>query len=129
MADEINDNSTLARGRALVDKVNPGMEEVLEEKYGEYVPEIGKSVVDFAYGQQYSRPGLDLKSRYIATIAALTALGGQTSPQLKVNIQGALKAGLSKQEIGEIIWQMSLYGGFPSAINALNSALEVFEEE
>lgn len=129
MTDETIDESTLARGRELVDKVNPGMEEVLEEKYGEFVPGIGSSVVDFAYGQQYSRPGLDLKSRYIATIAALTALGGQTSPQLKVNIQGALKAGLKKQEIGEIIWQMSLYGGFPSAINALNTAMEVFEEE
>ncbi len=87
-----------------------------------------ESVVDFAYGQQYSRPGLELKSRYIATIAALTALGGQTSPQLKVNIEGALKAGLSKHEIGEVIWQMSLYGGFPAAINALNAVLEIFEE-
>lgn len=127
MVDETKDNSTLARGRALVEEMNPGMEEVLEERYGEFVPGIGKSVVDFAYGQQYSRPGLDLKSRYIATIAALTALGGQTSPQLKVNVQGALKAGLTKQEIGEIIWQMSLYGGFPSSINALNAAIEVFE--
>jgi len=72
---------------------------------------------------------LDLKSRYIATIAALTALGGHTSPQLKVNIQGALNAGLTKREIGEIIWQMSLYGGFPAAINALNSALELFGED
>jgi 4-carboxymuconolactone decarboxylase len=112
----------------MVKELNPGMEEVLEQKYGEFVPGIGESVVDFAFGQQYARPGLDLKSRYIATIAALTALGGHTAPQLKVNMQGALKAGLTKQEIGEVIWQMSLYGGFPAAINALNSALEVFAE-
>lgn len=128
MTDKSENKDTLARGRALVEEVNPGMEEVLEARYGKYVPGIGKSVVDFAYGQQYSRPGLDLKSRYIATIAALTALGGQTSPQLKVNIEGALKAGLTKEEIGEVIWQMSLYGGFPSSINALNTALEVFNE-
>ncbi|WP_444930145.1 carboxymuconolactone decarboxylase family protein [Microbulbifer sp. SSSA002] len=128
MNDKTEVSNTLSRGRALVEEVNPGMEEVLEQRYGKYVPGIGESVVDFAYGQQYSRPGLDLKSRYIATIAALTAIGGQTSPQLKVNIQGALKAGLTKEEIGEIIWQMSLYGGFPSSINALNTALEVFEE-
>lgn len=119
---------TLARGRALVNDVNPGMEEVLEERYGKYVPGIGKSVVDFVYGQQYARPGLDLKSRYIATIAALTALGGQTSPQLKINIEGGLKAGLTKEEIGEVIWQMSLYGGFPASINALNAAMEVFNK-
>jgi 4-carboxymuconolactone decarboxylase len=129
MTDEFDNKDTLAKGRALVEELNPGMEDVLEKRYGKYVPGIGKSVVDFAYGQQYSRPGLDLKSRYIATIAALTALGGQTSPQLKINIQGALNSGLTKEEIGEIIWQMSLYGGFPSSINALNTALEVFNEE
>ncbi len=61
----MNDKDTLARGRALVEVVNPGMEEALEQRYGKYVPDIGKSVVDFAYGQQYSRPGLDLKSHYI----------------------------------------------------------------
>lgn len=128
MTDKAKTNSTLERGREMVKELNPGMEEVLEQKYGEFVPGIGESVVDFAFGQQYARPGLDLKSRYIATIAALTALGGHTAPQLKVNMQGALKAGLTKQEIGEVIWQMSLYGGFPAAINALNSALEVFAE-
>lgn len=128
MSNKDENIDTLARGRALVNEVNPGMEEVLEQRYGKYVPGIGKSVVDVAYGQQYTRPGLDLKSRYVATIAALTALGGQTSPQLKVNIEGALKVGLTKEEIGEVIWQMSLYGGLPASINALNTALEVFEE-
>ncbi len=61
----MDDKDTLARGRALVEEVNPGMEETLEQRYGKYVSGIGKSVVDFAYGQQYSKPGLDLKSRYI----------------------------------------------------------------
>ncbi|MEY8099031.1 carboxymuconolactone decarboxylase family protein [Falsihalocynthiibacter sp. S25ZX9] len=46
-----------------------------------------------------------------------------------VNIAGGRKAGLSKEEIAEVIWQMALYGGFPSAINALNAALEAFEAE
>lgn len=119
---------SLERGRELVAKVNPGMEEVLEERYGKYVPGIGASVVDFAYGQQYARPGLDLRSRYLATIAALTALGGQTAPQLRVNIEGALRAGVTREEIGEVIWQMSLYGGFPAAINALNVAVDVFDK-
>jgi 4-carboxymuconolactone decarboxylase len=72
---------------------------------------------------------LPLRDRYLGTIAALAALGGQTKPQLMVNIAGGRKAGLSKEEIAEVIWQMALYGGFPSAINALNAALEVFEAE
>ena len=90
---------------------------------------MAEGIVDFAYGRQYARPGLPLRDRYIATIAALTALGGQTAPQLKVNIAGGRKAGLSQREIGEVIWQMSLYGGFPAAVNGLNAALEVFAAE
>ena len=70
-----------------------------------------------------------MRDRYLATIAALTALGGQTAPQLAVNIAGGRKAGLSREEIGEVIWQMALYGGLPAAINGLNTALEVFEKE
>lgn len=90
---------------------------------------MAEGVVDFAYGRQYARPGLPLRERYIARIAALTALDGRTAPQLKVNIAGSRKAGLSREEIAETIWQMSLYGGFPAAINALNAALEVFAAE
>ena len=122
-------NDTYARGHALSETLNPGMEQALEEKYGALLPGMPESVVDFAYGQQYSRPGLALRDRYLATIAALTALGGQTAPQLKINIAGGLKAGLSKSEIAETIWQMSLYGGLPAGINALNAALEVFGQE
>lgn len=121
--------STTDTGRALSEALNPGMEAALEARYGHLLPGMAEAVVDFAYGRQYARPGLPLRDRYIATIAALTALGGQTRPQLKVNIAGGRKAGLSREEISETIWQMALYGGFPSAINALNAALEVFAEE
>ena len=120
--------TALETGRRLVDKVNPGMEAVLEERYGHLLPGMAESVVEFAYGRQYARDGLDLKTRYLATIAALTALGGQTKPQLKVNIQGALDTGATEKEIAEVIWQMALYGGFPAAINGLNAALEVFDQ-
>lgn len=122
-------DDTYKIGKELSESLNPGMEDALRQRYGHLVPGMAESVVDFAYGQQYAREGLDLKTRYLATIAALTALGSQTKPQLKVNIVGALKAGASQREIGEVIWQMALYGGFPAAVNALNAALEVFEEE
>ncbi len=120
---------TTALGRTLSEQLNPGMENALSEKYGHLVPELAEGVVDFAYGRQYGRDGLSLRDRYLATIAALTALGGQTAPQLRVNISGGLKAGLTQKEIADVIWQMSLYGGFPAAINALNTAIEVFEND
>ena len=116
------------RGRALSEDLNPGMEAALNARYGHLLPQMAEGIVDFAYGRQYAEEGLPLRDRYLATIAALTALGGQTRPQLKVNIAGGLKVGLTQKEIAEVIWQMSMYGGFPAAINALNTALEVFDE-
>ncbi|MEM8730167.1 MAG: carboxymuconolactone decarboxylase family protein, partial [Pseudomonadota bacterium] len=82
----------------------------------------------WAYGRHYARPGLDLRTRQLCTVAALTALGGQTGPQLKVNIAHTRRAGASEAEILEVIWQMSVYAGLPAAINGLNAALEVFAE-
>lgn len=121
--------STTDIGCELSETLNPGMEQALDARYGELLPGMAEAVVDFAYGRQYARPELALRDRYLATIAALTALGGQTRPQLKVNIAGGRKSGLTRKEIAEVIWQMSLYGGFPASINALNAALEVFEAE
>lgn len=122
-------NDSYATGAELAEMLNPGMEAALLDRYEALVPGLSRSVVDFAWGQQYGREGLDLKTRFLITIAALTAQGGQTRPQLKVNIAAARRAGASRREIGETIWQMALYGGFPAAINGLNAALDVFETE
>lgn len=118
-----------ARGKALSEQVNPGMEDALRDRYDALVPGLSRTVVDVAYGQFYARDGVDEKTRLLATIAALTALGGQTRPQLKVNIASARAVGATREEISEIIFQMTLYGGFPAMINALNAAMEVFEAE
>ncbi len=117
------------RGHALAEQMNPDMHKVLTARYGNLLPNMADTVEKFAYGEFYSRPGLDLKTRYVATIAALAAQGGQTRPQLKINISAGRKAGLTQTEIAEIIWQMALYGGLPAAINALNTALEAFAAE
>ncbi|MEM7057056.1 MAG: carboxymuconolactone decarboxylase family protein [Pseudomonadota bacterium] len=122
-------DDSYAKGQGLAEEFNPGMEAALAGRYDELVPGMSKSLVDFAWGQQYGRDGLDMKTRWLATIAALTAIGGQTRPQLKVNIAAAIRAGATQREVGEVIWQMALYGGFPAAINGLNAALEVFEEQ
>lgn len=120
---------TYERGKALSEQVNPGMEDTLRARYDALVPGLAETVVDVAYGKFYARGTLDEKTRLLATVAALTAQGGQTRPQLKVNIASARKTGASREEICEIIFQMTLYGGFPAMINALNAAIEVFEAE
>ena len=90
-------------------------------------PDFAKYLIEFPFGDIYSRPQLDLKSREIGVVAALTALGN-AAPQLKVHIHGALNVGCSRDEVVEIIMQMAVYAGFPAALNGLFAAKEVFAE-
>jgi 4-carboxymuconolactone decarboxylase len=88
-------------------------------------PDFARYLIEFPFGDIYSRPGLDLRSREIAVVAALTALGN-AAPQLKVHIEGALNVGVSQEEVVEVMMQMSVYAGFPAALNGLFLAKEVF---
>ncbi|WP_299631080.1 carboxymuconolactone decarboxylase family protein [uncultured Roseobacter sp.] len=117
------------RGKAMAEATNPGIEEALAARYDAILPGFSTTMMEVAFGHYYTREGLDDKTRYLTTVAALTALGGQTGPQLKVHIRNALRSGATQREVAEVINQMALYGGFPAMINALNAALEVFEDE
>ncbi|PKN51197.1 MAG: 4-carboxymuconolactone decarboxylase [Deltaproteobacteria bacterium HGW-Deltaproteobacteria-13] len=97
------------------------------ESLKDIAPDFARLLIEFPFGDIYSRPGLDLKSREIAVVAALTALGNAT-PQLKVHIHGALNVGCTEQEVVEVIMQMAVYAGFPAALNGLFAAKEVFAE-
>ena len=101
-------------------------EEVIE-RLKELDPDLARYVIEFPFGDIYTRPGLDLRSREIVTVAALIALGN-ADLQLKVHIRSALNVGVMRQEIIEIIIQMAVYAGFPAALNAMRAAKEVFEE-
>jgi 4-carboxymuconolactone decarboxylase len=90
-------------------------------------PDLARYTIEYPFGDVYSRPGLDLKSREIATVAALTAMGN-AAPQLKVHIHAALNVGCTVTEVMEIIIQMSVYAGFPAALNGAFAAEEVLLE-
>ncbi len=115
------------KGLKNLEKIHPEASKALIESLKDIAPDLGRFVVEFAYGDVYERGGLDLKSRQIATVAALTALG-DTKPELKDHIKGALNVGCNRQEIIEVIIQMAVYAGFPRAINGINTAKEVFKE-
>jgi 4-carboxymuconolactone decarboxylase len=97
------------------------------ESLKDIAPDLGRYTIEFPFGDVYSRPGLDLKSREIATVAALTALGN-AQPQLKVHIHGALNVGCTREEVIEVIIQMAVYAGFPAALNGMFAAKEVLRE-
>ncbi len=115
------------RGLKKLNEIDAKVGEQLIERLKDISPDLARYIIEFPFGDVYSRPGLDLRSREIVTIAALTALGNAVS-QLKVHINGALNVGVSPQEIIEIIIQMAVYAGFPAALNAMYAAKEVFKE-
>ncbi len=91
-------------------------------------PDMARLVVEFPYGDIYSRPGLDIKTRELITIASLTTLG-YAKDQLKAHVHNAFNVGCTKEEIVEAIMQMAIYAGFPAALNALFAAKEVLQEK
>jgi len=114
-----------ARGHATLETITGGGTQQLRESLADVAPELADWIVDFAYGDVVSRPQLDLRTRELATVAALTALG-TAGPQLRSHIKGALNAGCAPREIVEVILQMSVYAGFPAALNGVAAAREVF---
>lgn len=121
------DKDRYARGLETLHKIDPHAEERLKTSLDGIAPDMARYAIEFAFGDLYSRPGLDPKSRQIAIIAALTALG-TAAPQLKVHIQCGLNAGLTRDQIVEVIMQMAVYAGFPAALNGLSAAKEVFSQ-
>ena len=121
------DSGRYERGWEKLQEIDREQGERVIEALKDIAPDLARYVIEFPFGDIYSRPGLDLKSREIATVSALTAMG-TAAPQLKVHIHGALNVGCTRQEVIEVIIQMAVYAGFPAALNGIFAAKEVFEE-
>tara|TARA_R110002126_G_scaffold290914_1_gene449468 strand:- start:8646 stop:9071 length:426 start_codon:yes stop_codon:yes gene_type:complete len=119
------DETRLERGRRALDRIDGKAGQNVIDALADIAPEFADYLFEFPFGDIYSRPGLSLRDREIATVAALAAMGTAT-PQLKVHIEAALNVGLSRDEITEILMQMAVYAGFPAALNGLFAAKEVF---
>jgi 4-carboxymuconolactone decarboxylase len=116
------------RGLARLREIDGEAGEQVVAGLADIAPDFARYLIEFPFGDIYSRPGLDLRSREIAVVAALTALGN-AAPQLKVHIQGALNVGVTREEVVETIMQMAVYAGFPAALNGLAAAKDVFARE
>lgn len=120
-------NERYARGLEKLREIDGAAGERVIASLADIAPDFARYLIEFPFGDIYSRPQLDLKSREIAVVAALTALGNAT-PQLKVHLHGALNVGCTREEIVEVLMQMAVYAGFPAALNGLFAAKEVFAE-
>lgn len=119
--------STYEKGLQRLKEVDDIAGEKVIDSLADISPDLGRYVIEFGFGEIYSRPGLTLQQRELATVAALTAMG-TAQPQLKVHLAAALNVGLSRLEITETIMQIALYAGFPAALNGMFAAKEVFAE-
>lgn len=117
--------SRYEQGLAKLQQIDGQAGENVINSLRDIAPDFARYLIEFPFGDIYSRPGLDLRSREIAVVAALTAMGN-AAPQLKVHIEGALNVGVSRDEVVEVIMQMAVYAGFPAALNGLFAAKEVF---
>ena len=83
-------------------------------------------VTEFAWGTIWTRPGLDRRSRSMITLTALIARG--RDEELALHIRAALRNGLSRDEIKEVLLHTAVYCGMPDANAALRIAQSVFED-
>jgi 4-carboxymuconolactone decarboxylase len=90
-------------------------------------PDLVRLSIEFAFGEALSRDGLDTKAKLLAIIAMLGAAGNR-SGALRLHLAGALAQGVTREEIIEVLMQLTVYSGFPSALNAFAAANSVFAE-
>jgi 4-carboxymuconolactone decarboxylase len=119
-------NDRYQKGIEILNQVNKESFQALRENIEDLAPDMIKLVAEFPYGDIYTRPGLDLKTRELITIASLTTSGSIV--QLKSHVHGAINVGCTKEEIVEVVMQMAVYAGFPAALNGIMAVKEVFED-
>lgn len=112
-------------GLRVLSEVDGAAGEAVAASLAAIAPDFARYLIEFPFGDIYARPGLGLREREIATIAALAAMGN-ARPQLEVHIQAGLNVGLTRDEIVEILMQMAVYAGFPAALNGLFAAQAAF---
>ena len=115
------------KGMSILKITNEDNINELFDELEDIAPDLSRFIVEFPHSEIYTRKEVDLKTRELCTVAALTTLG--TIPQLKDHIHAALAVGNTPAEIVEIIMQMTAYAGFPKAINGVMAAKEVFNEK
>lgn len=117
----------LERGKKKINELKEGHDQELLDILGKTAPDLARYVLEFVYGDLYSRDGLDKKTRQMLTIIILATLG-TAKLQLHFHINAGLNLGISRETIIDMFTHLAGYAGFPAALNAVATAKEVFAE-
>ena len=118
----------MEQGHEMARAFNPSLETFTMKGVEKLMPTMSKDMMEMWFGRTFNREGLDAKTRLLVTIGALTVLGAQAEPQMRMTIRHAVEAGATAREIAEVIYQMSIFGGLPAMTKALEIAQGVFGE-
>lgn len=121
------DNTRFVNGLKNLSEVDGKGGDAVIQSLQEIAPDLGKYIIEFAFGDIYSRQGLSMQERELITVTALLT-AGSCEPQLKVHINGALNTGIAPSKIIEAFIQCIPYTGFPKVLNAVFTAKNVFDE-
>jgi 4-carboxymuconolactone decarboxylase len=119
----------MAQGQEMAKAFSPAMQGMDVKGFEKLFPAMSPDMLEMWFGKTFNPEGLDARTRLLVTIAALTVLGAQAEPQLRLTIRQALAAGATRRHIAEVIWQMSMFGGLPAMHKALEIAQSVFAED
>lgn len=117
-------NST---GESVFEEYTSGTKNHLTSQVSQIAPDIEAYIKNFVFGEIYARPGIDKKEKVLATITALTAMGG-CETELHTHINTAINVEISSRKIIDTLIQILPYAGFPRVINAISVCKEVFKE-
>jgi 4-carboxymuconolactone decarboxylase len=112
-------------GRDMLDRLAGGDGQDYFDRFAATAPDLAQLSINFAFGEALARAGLEHKSKLLAIVAML-ASSGNRSDALRLHLAGALANGVTREEIIELLIQLSVYRGFPAALNACSVARSVF---
>lgn len=114
-----------ARGAQKIGEILGQTPEQVEQSLSDLAPQLATYVLEVIYGEIYQAPTLDPRTRQIVTVAALATLG-TAAPQLRTHIGGAMRCGVAREELIEIMMQLVPYVGVAAAINGVAACRDVF---
>ena len=120
-----SDPQRRARGAQKIGEILGQTPEQVERSLGDVAPQLATYVLETIYGEIYQSRALDARTRQIVTVAALATLG-TAAPQLRTHIGGALRCGVTREELVEIMMQLAPFAGVAVAINGVAACREVF---
>jgi 4-carboxymuconolactone decarboxylase len=120
-----SDPNRRARGDQKIREILGQSAEQVERSLGDISPDLATYVIETIYGEIYQSPVLDARTRQIVTVAALATLGN-AAPQLRTHVGGALRCGVTREQLIEIMMQLVPFVGVAAAINGTAACREVF---